>query len=60
MSDTHYFVVFKAADGWRWHEVESSDITSESGEGYENKQDAIDKAEAHAPEGVEVRVEDDA
>jgi hypothetical protein len=54
MSATHYVKVFEAADGWRWHEMESSDITAESGEGYKDKQDAIDKALAHAPEGVPV------
>lgn len=58
MSDTHYFKVYPAGDGWRWHEVKSSDITSESGEAYQHKQDAMYQALAHAS-GVEVRVENE-
>lgn len=57
MSETRYVTVYKAADGWRWHKVSSSDIVSESGEGYENKADAVAAAERENPDD-EIRLED--
>lgn len=59
MSETHYVKVYEAEDGWRWFEMTSSDKTSESGEAYVNKGDAIAQAYAHAADGVRVVVEDD-
>lgn len=59
MSKTHFFRVFKDAKGeYRWHEVKSSDIVSESGEGYLDKRDALDEAQKHAPKGVPIVLED--
>lgn len=58
MSGTHYYRVYEAKDGWRWQEITSSDETSESGEAYSDKANAVAQAEVHAPEGVEVRIED--
>jgi len=57
MSATHKYIVYRAKDGWRWYEVTSSDKTSESGEAYVNKQDAVDQAHAHAGDGVEVEIQ---
>ena len=58
MSDTHYYYVYLAKDGYRWYEMKSSDKVSESGEAYTHRNDAVDQARAHAGDGVEVRVED--
>lgn len=58
VSATHKYVVYQAKDGWRWYELTSSDKTSESGEAYTYKQDAVDQARAHAGDGVEVEVRD--
>lgn len=58
MSDTHYYLVYRAKDGWRWKEIKSSDEVSESGEAYTHLTDARWQARVHAPAGVEVRVEE--
>lgn len=50
--------LYKADDGWRWHRVVSSDVVSESGEGYKKKGDAEDQARKNAQPGDTLRVVD--
>ncbi len=59
MSATHYIRVFKDKAGeWRWHEMKSSDIVSESGEAYSSFEKAYEAASKHTPDDVQIRVDD--
>jgi uncharacterized protein YegP (UPF0339 family) len=48
VSDNQTIHVYKAADGYRWRKVTSSDVTADSGEAYDEKADAVEAAESEA------------